>query len=176
VRAKRLAISAPVARQAFFSTVTARDAFNHTNNHTAADPGTPPSTASHAEAALPADTTLTSGAGTFSATLRLAGAQTLVTTDSASASLAASLTVIAGITVSSDVTGVTDPATPGVASDVTVTARDAVGNVATGSTGTVHLRAPNRSAVLPGDALFTSGDDESPGCNADVTFNRVGDQ
>ena len=49
-------------------------------------------------------------------------------------------------------------ATAGVASSVTVTARDAFGNVATGYTGTVHFTSTDGAAVLPANYTFTGGD------------------
>jgi hypothetical protein len=46
----------------------------------------------------------------------------------------------------------------GLAGTVTVTARDAAGNVATGYTGTVHFTSSDGQAVLPNDYAFTAAD------------------
>ena len=48
--------------------------------------------------------------------------------------------------------------TAGNAVNVTVTARDAYGNVATGYTGTVHLTSTDAGATLPADYTFVAGD------------------
>src|SRR5581483_6071393 len=48
-------------------------------------------------------------------------------------------------------------ATAGNAFDVTVTARDAYGNVATGYGGTVHLASSDPAAGLPADNTLTAG-------------------
>ena len=56
------------------------------------------------------------------------------------------------------VSGFTSPTTAGTAHNVTVTAQDAFGNVATGYTGTVHFTSSDGSAVLPANYTFTGGD------------------
>jgi hypothetical protein len=50
-------------------------------------------TSSDAQAILPADSTLTNGVGTFSATLRTPGSQTLTATDTVNPSIAGSTTI-----------------------------------------------------------------------------------
>src|SRR5476651_1934086 len=49
-------------------------------------------------------------------------------------------------------------ATAGVPFDLTVTAYDAYGNVATGYAGTVHFTSSDASAQLPADFSFTPAD------------------
>src|SRR5207253_2740321 len=74
-------VSAPAtatAGTAFTITVTARDQFNNTATGYS---GTVPSTCSDAPATLPANSTLTDGTGSFNATLRTAGNQTVTATD-----------------------------------------------------------------------------------------------
>ena len=56
------------------------------------------------------------------------------------------------------VSGYPSPTTAGGAHNVTVTAQDAFGNVATGYTGTVHFTSSDASAVLPANYTFTGGD------------------
>jgi hypothetical protein len=46
----------------------------------------------------------------------------------------------------------------GVAGTLTVTAKDANGNVLTGYTGTVHFTSSDRHAILPADYTFTAAD------------------
>ena len=83
--ATHFAISAPAtvnSGTAFNFTVTALAAFNNTlTGYT----GTVHFTSSDAQAVLPASSTLTSGTGTFSATLKTAGVQTLTATDTVDA-------------------------------------------------------------------------------------------
>src|SRR5205809_22373 len=77
------AMSAPATvttGTAFSFTVTALDQFNNTATDYA---GTVHFTSSDGAAVLPANSTLTSGTGTFSATLNTAGSQTLTATDTA---------------------------------------------------------------------------------------------
>src|SRR2546422_5280482 len=74
-------------------TVTAKDPYGNTATGYA---GTVHFTSSDGQAVLPADSTLTNGAGSFSATLKTAGTQSLTATDTATASITGSQT---GITV-----------------------------------------------------------------------------
>ena len=56
------------------------------------------------------------------------------------------------------VTGITDPISAGASSDVTVTARDGSGNLATDYTGTVAFTSSDGSATLPANYTFTGSD------------------
>src|SRR5262249_58517884 len=85
--ATHFAVSAPssaTAGSAFTFTVTALDQFNNTATGYG---GTVHFTSSDGAATLPANSTLTNGAGTFSATLRTAGSQTVTATDTVSSSV-----------------------------------------------------------------------------------------
>jgi hypothetical protein len=165
----------PIAGIAFNVTVTAKDAFNNTAPGYS---GVVHFTSSDAAATLPANSTLTAGSGTFGVTLETPGPQTIVATDTVSASITgqAGLTVSAGPASTFDVTGIADPASPGVPSDVTVTARDSVGNVATGYTGTVHFSSSDGSSTLPADYSYTPGDGGTHVFSGGVTFNSGGPQ
>jgi hypothetical protein len=55
------------------------------------------------------------------------------------------------------VAGLTTPRTAGVAGTITVTAKDAYGNTATGYAGTVHFTSTDGAAVLPANATLTAG-------------------
>ena len=68
-----------------------------------------------------------------------------------------------------------DPTTAGIDADVTVTAKDAFGNMATGYTGTVHFTSSDGQAVLPGNYTFTAGDAGRPHLRA-VTLKTAGTQ
>src|SRR5207302_1183404 len=85
--ATHLTVSAPgsaTAGNSFSFTVTALDAFNNTATGYA---GTVHFTSTDGAATLPANSTLTNGAGTFSATLKTAGSQTITGTDTITSSI-----------------------------------------------------------------------------------------
>ena len=56
------------------------------------------------------------------------------------------------------VSGIPSPTVAGVAHNVTVTAKDAHGNTATGYRGKVHFTSSDPAAVLPADYTFTAAD------------------
>src|SRR5205085_2398202 len=80
------------AGSAFNFTVTAEDQFNNTATGYA---GTVHFTSSDGQAVLPADSALTNGVGTFSATLETAGSQTLTATDTTNSSVTGTSSTIA---------------------------------------------------------------------------------
>jgi hypothetical protein len=139
-------------------TVTALDAngfaataYNGTVHFTSSDP----------QAVLPTDVTLTNGTGTFSATLKTAGTQSLTATDTANGSLngtEGSITVTSAAATTLILAGFPASVTAGMAGTATVTARDAYGNVATDYTGTVHFSSSDPQAVLPADYTFSAAD------------------
>jgi len=55
------------------------------------------------------------------------------------------------------VSGFPSPIVAGTAGTVTVTAKDAGGNIATGYTGIVHLTSSDAAAILPANATLTNG-------------------
>ena len=104
---------------------------------------------------LPANDTLTDGVGTFPATLKTAGSQTLTATDTVNASL---LGTSGSITVSA--AAANQFVFPGRLRlprartvTFTVTADDQYGNTATGYTGTVDFASSDTAAVLPATIL-----------------------
>jgi Tol biopolymer transport system component len=142
-------------------TVTALDAYgNVATGYT----GSIHFTSSDGQAALPADYTfLNSDAGirTFSATLKTAGSQSITGTDTVTASITgkqAGITVNPAAANTFSISGYPSPTTAGSAHNLTVTALDAYGNVATGYTGTIHFTSSDNQAVLPTDYGFTSAD------------------
>ncbi len=141
-------------------TVTAKDAFGNTaTGYT----GTVHFTSSDGGATVPADYTFVGGdAGShaFSATLTTAGSQSVTATDTVTGSITGShsITVNPAAAATFAVTPAGGPQTAGSAFNVTVTAKDAFGNVATGYTGTVHFTSTDGAATLPADYTFTGGD------------------
>jgi predicted RNA methylase len=137
--------------------VTAKDPYGNTATGYA---GTVHFTSSDGQATLPVNSTLTSGTGSFSATLKTAGTQSLTATDTVSSSITGSQ---AGITVNPaaastlTVAGFASPMTAGTAGSFTVTAKDAYGNTATGYAGTVHFSSSDGQAVLPANSMLTNG-------------------
>ncbi|HEV3136310.1 MAG TPA: metallophosphoesterase, partial [Pirellulales bacterium] len=141
-------------------TVTALDG---SGNVTPGYRGTIHFTSSDIQAGLPANYTFTAadnGAHTFSTTLKTAGTQSIIATDTATSSIAGSesTTVQPAAAASVRVTGLPSPIQAGVAGNLTVTALDAFGNVATGYRGTIHFTSSDSKAVLPGNYIFTAAD------------------
>ena len=115
-------------------------------------------------AVLPASYTfLTTDNGThvFSATLKSAGTRNLKATDTVTSSLTGTesgIVVKAAAASALKVTGFPTTDTAGTAGNVTVTAFDPYGNVATGYTGTVSITSSDSQAVLPSSYTFVAGD------------------
>ncbi len=110
-------------------------------------------------AVLPANATLTGGTGTFSATFKTAGSQTITARDSVTSSIngtSGGTTVNAGpathFTVNSP-----PSATTGVAFNISVAAYDQFNNLATGYAGTAHFTSTDVAAMLPANSILTFG-------------------
>ena len=141
VVAPHFVVSAPSSATAgtpFSFTVTALNEFGNTATGYG---GTVHFTSSDGQAVLPADSKLSNGVGTFAATLKTAGDQTITATDTTVATMTGSktVTVSAGLMVSIDAPGLANFTIPGggwhAKQDVTVFAYDAYGNVADFNTG-----------------------------------------
>src|SRR5205823_3249024 len=148
--------SSATAGTAFNFTVTALDASNNTATGYA---GTVHFTSTDGNAALPVNSTLTSGTGVFSATLKTAGNQTITGTDTVngavtgtSNTIAVSATVATHFSVSAPAS-----ATAGSAFNFTVTAQDQFNNTATGYSGTVHFTSSDGNASLPANSTLSNG-------------------
>ncbi len=91
-----------------------------------------------------------------------------------SSSADVSVTVNPGPASAMTALGLANSTTAGAAGSITVTVRDAFGNIATGYRGTVHVSSSDGAALLPADYAFTAGDN---GVHAfAVTLNTVGTQ
>jgi hypothetical protein len=157
--ANHFTISAPstaTAGTAFNLTVTANDLYGNTVTGYS---GTVHFSSTDAAATLPADSTLTNGVGTFSVKLRTAGSQTVTAIDSVTSSITGTSNSIAVSAASASHFVVSAPssAAAGAPFDVTITAFDQYGNIATGYAGTVHFTSTDNSATLPADAILTNG-------------------
>ncbi|MEY2481541.1 MAG: hypothetical protein QOK24_69, partial [Verrucomicrobiota bacterium] len=157
--ATHFSVSAPAsatAGSAFSFTVTALDQFNNTATGYA---GTVNFTSTDGSAVLPANSTLTNGAGTFSANLKTAGGQTITAKDTVSASIAgtsSTITVNGGAATHFAVSAPAS-ATAGTAFNFTVTALDQFNNTATSYAGTVHFSSTDSAATLPANSTLASG-------------------
>ncbi len=165
-----------VAGTPFHFTVTALDAYNNTAlgyNGTVHFT----STDTNAHTLLPADSTLSSGAGIFSAALTTAGTQSITATDllnGAIAGASSTVNVIPAATVAS--LGLSAPANikAGTAFSLTVTARDMYGNAATDYAGTIHFTSSDAQSVLPADFTFSA--DNGGAQSFSVTLKTTGSQ
>jgi hypothetical protein len=141
-------------------TVTLKDPYGNIASGYA---GTVHFTSSDGKASLPANYTFTAadvGAHTFSAILKTAGTQSLTATDITTASLTGT---DGGITVKPGAASqfiLSAPAniSAGVPFSLTVTVKDAYGNVVTGYTGTIHFASTDTRATLPANYTFTATD------------------
>jgi len=140
----------------FTYTVTARAADDSTiiTNYS----GTVHFDSTDAAAALPADTTLTNGTGTFSATLNSSGDQMISATDTAISAITGVSSAITAVNpVSQLLVNLPSGATAGVPLSVTVTAADSSGTTVTGYNGIVHFTSDDPTATLPADTALTNG-------------------
>ena len=155
-------------------TVTARDAYGNTATAYA---GTVHFTSTDTQAVLPANATLTSGVGTFGVTLKTAGSRSVTATDTVTPSITgtqAGIVINPAAATTLVLSGLTTPRTAGVAGTLTVTAKDAYGNTATGYLGTVHFTSTDAKAVLPANYTFIAA---NAGVHAfSVTLKTAGTQ
>ncbi len=155
--ASHLAVSAPgsvTVGSPFSFIVTALDPFNNTATGYG---GTVHFTSSDGAATLPGNSTLTSGVGTFSATLRTEGTKTITATDTISPSITGTTAGIAVSTATHFTVTAPSSATAGSPITFTVTARDASGAVDTGYGGTVRFTSSDDQSSLPLDSQLTNG-------------------
>jgi hypothetical protein len=148
--------SSATAGQSFTFSLSAEDAYGNTATGYL---GTVHFTSSDPHASLPADATLSNGSGTFSATLRTAGNQTLTATDTTTSSVTATSgpIAVAAARVTHFAVAAPSSATAGHAFNLTVTALDQFDNTATGYAGKVHFTSTDGAATLPADATLTNG-------------------
>jgi len=140
-------------------TITAKDTNGNVN---AGYRGTVHFTSSDPAAILPANYTFTAadqGVHAFNVVLKTAGSRTVTATDNGSPSLVVSdsITVNASSATQLVVSGFPTSVTAGVSNNLTVTAKDAYGNVATGYSGTVRITSSDGQAALPANATLLNG-------------------
>ena len=124
-------------------------------------------------AGLPADYTFTpedGGEHTFEVTLKTAGAQFVSATE-VGGTIRGGATVNVTPQVAQSLALAGGTGAIGIARSISIVARDAYGNAATGYTGTVHLTSSDAAAILPDDITLVNGR-----ATANVTFLTVGAQ
>jgi hypothetical protein len=154
----------------FNFTVTAVDPFNNTAttyvgtlHFSSSDPG----------ATLPADSKLTSGTGSFSATLKTSGNQTIKATDTATASLTGTSFAISASGPATHFSfSAQASATTRKFFYMNVTALDASNNTSNGYDGTTLIRSSDTAAILPANVTFQNGF----GGNLQITLETPGNQ
>jgi Kelch motif protein/galactose oxidase-like protein len=148
------ATATPAAGTAFNFTVAALDA---SNSAVANYSGTVHFTSSDPQAMFSAnDSALTKGVGTFSATLKTSGAQTITATDTVTASIAGTANLINVSPGPATHFSVTTPlnATARASIFVDVMALDAYNNLLNNYAGTIHFASTDPHAILPKDATL----------------------
>src|SRR5262249_13715125 len=146
-----------VAGVSFQITVTALDSANHLLPNYL---GTVSFTSTDGLATLPAAykfTTADRGIHRFNVTLRTVGSRDIIA-HAGAATGTGSITVLPAAANHLQVTA--GPATAGAPIDVTITARDLFGNIATGFVSTIHFttKDPNLGVTLPTDYTFIPAD------------------
>jgi len=161
-------------------TVAARDQFG---NLTPGYRGTIRFTSTDSAATLPANYTFLAGdngSHTFvdGVVFRTTGSQTVSATDTVSTTITGSQTVTvgAGPASSLQITGVSSPTTAGSSGNITVTAKDALGNTATGYRGTIHFASSDTTATLPADYIFAAVDNGSHTFVSSLVLKTAGSQ
>ena len=159
--ATHFAVNAPstaTAGSAFNFTVTAQDQFNNTDTAYA---GTVVFSSSDGAAVVPGNSSLVNGVGTFSATLKTAGNQTITATDQGNSSITGTSKNILVSAAAATHFAVSAPstATAGIAFNFTVTAQDQFNNTATGYGGQVHFTKTDGGAgsAVPSNSTLVNG-------------------
>jgi hypothetical protein len=101
------------------------------------------------------------------------GYKLAATSSGLTATNSATFNITPGAAASLTVSGFPASQPKGQASSVTVTAKDAYGNIATNYTGTVHLTSSDGAATLPADHALTSANGGVYSFSG-VTFNTMG--
>jgi hypothetical protein len=150
--------SAGTAGGPFSFTVIAQDKYNNTVPSYTGSAGTVSFHSGDSSAAVPANSTLTSGVGTFTATLKTAGNETLIATDASHTTTTGSATVAVGANAPSQfLVQAPASAVAGTGFSFTVSTEDQFNNFSPGYFGTVHFTGSDSLGVMPADAPLVSG-------------------
>ena len=135
-------------------TVTAFDPYG---NVATGDTSTLNFSSSDSQATLPAGSTLTAGTGTFTATLKTAGTQSISVSDGTASGTQSGISVSPAATRQFLVTGFPSPTTAGMDGTFTVTAEDPYGNATPAYNGKVKFTSSDGQASLPAKTKLTGG-------------------
>ena len=140
----------------FNFTVTALDAFGNTATGYA---GTVHFSSNDAQAVLPPNSTLTNGAGNFSATLKTITNTTITATDTVISTITGGSTPVSVFSNAATHFSVVAPgnATTRASITINVTALDGAENIAAGYSGKVHFTSSDANAKLPADGPLSNG-------------------
>ncbi len=155
-----------ISGSAFAITITALDS---NQNIATGYSGSVSISSSDSEAVLPASGALLQGTKQFWVTLKTAGSRTLSASDGTLSTGATAVTVSAGAVASLVLGSVPETATAGTPVTVSVTAKDAAGNTASGYTGTVSFSSNDPQAVLPASGPLLNGQG-----TVSITFRTTG--
>jgi len=165
-------ITAPTnatAGTSFNFTVTALDGSDNLLPNYA---GTVAFSSSDSQASLPANSTLTNGTGTFSATMKTAGYTIVNATDTVTASMAGSSAINVSPAAATHFSIAAESyVNSGTAFGIAVYALDPYNNIASTYSGVVHFSSSDGLATLPADTAVTNGSTGSS-----LTMNTVGVQ
>lgn len=169
-------VASQVAGAPFTIRVTARNGGSTDTSYT----GTVQFSSTDGTATLPGNYTFVAGDNgvhdfTLGVTLRTSGSQDVEVTDTV-LTASRTVTVNPAAAASLTLTGVPGSLTAGTASTVTVTARDAFSNTATGYTGTVDFTSTDGAASLPANYTFVGGDNGVRVFTSGVTLRTAGSQ
>jgi hypothetical protein len=163
-------VATTTAGATYSVTVTARNATTTVIDYA----GTVSFSSSDLQWVAPSPGTLSSGTGTFAATLKTAGNQSITASDGLTGQLTPITVNAAAAKTLSPVPQAGTP-THGTAFNLTVTAKDAYGNTATGYTSKVHFTSSDSAATLPADYTFTAGTGNDNGVHIfSVTLSIAG--
>jgi Galactose oxidase, central domain len=157
--ATHFAVAAPATATAGMAVRLMVTALDATNNVVTGYSGTVHFASTDGQAALPANSTLTTGTGTFSVTLKTVGGQTITATDTIAGSITGTSMSISVIAVGATHFSVIVPttATAGTAISLSVNALDASNNMVTSYSGTAHFTSTDAQATLPANSTLTNG-------------------
>jgi len=157
--ATHFSIAAPATATAGTAISLSVNALDASNNVVTRYSGTVHFTSTDAQAAMPANSTLTNGMGTFSATLKTPGGQTITATDTVAGSITGTSTPVSVIAMGPTHFSIAAPATAtaGTAISLSVNALDASNNVTASYSGTVHFTSTDAQATVPANSTLTNG-------------------
>jgi hypothetical protein len=164
-------VATTMAGATYSVTVTARNATTTVIDYA----GTVSFSSSDLQWVAPSPGTLTTGTGSFIATLKTAGSQSITASDGLITGQLTPITVNAAAGKTLSLVPQSGTLTHGMPFNLTVTAKDPYGNTAISYSGTVHFTSSDLGATLPADYTFTTGAGNDNGVHPfSVTLSAAG--